>query len=133
MNTISYPESAPALEPGTTYFWKVEAEIMLDTSESELSSFEILSDEETKALRTGLDSLETMYAEGEHEANYHYLLGSLYAQHGVLGDAIQAFEWIAENHSDSPLAHRILGNLYAEIGRKDAAIKSLQKAVDLTQ
>ena len=132
-NTMSYPESAPTLEPGTTYFWQVEAEAMLDVSRSEMSSFEVLSEEDSKALRIGLDSLELMYTESEQEANYHYLLGSLYAQYGVFGDAIQSFEWIAENHSDSPLAHRILGNLYAEIGRKDAAINSLQKAVDLTQ
>jgi len=130
---VSYPDEAPILSPGETYFWRVEAEDMLDVTESSLTSFEIVSAEEGDALEAGLTSLQDMYDAENRGAAYHFLVGSLYAKHGVYGDAISAFEWIAESNSESASAHRILGNLYAEVGMKDAAIKSLQRAMDLTQ
>jgi len=131
--SVLYPESAPALAAGKTYFWSVEGENILDVSESVMTSFEILTDEEQQALNSGLSSLNDMYSESFRESSYYYLLGSLYAKHNVLGPAIKAFEWIAKNNPDSPSAHRVLGNLYVETGQKDAAIASLQRAVDLTQ
>jgi|GEM_PF-736161 len=130
--SIAYPADAPALVPGTTYFWHVEAEDMLDVISSEITSFEVLTAEERKQVEAGMSEIEGMFGADNRSGEFHYLTGSLMVRHGMLGDAINAFRWIADQHPESASAHRILGGLYSEIGQKDQAIRALQKAVALT-
>lgn len=51
---LTYPADAPALESGTTYFWKVDAETMFDVVESEVTSFQIMDDESQASFEQGL-------------------------------------------------------------------------------
>jgi len=131
--SLDLPSDVPALEAGQTYYWEVTGEAMLDEVSSGLMSFEIMDATSQTALDEGIASLEEMYAGEELGSAYYYLLGTLYAQHGALGEAIGAFEWIAEHHPASGSVHRILGNLYAEAGMKDDAIRALKKAANLSE
>jgi len=131
--TLDLPADVPALEAGQTYYWEVTGEAMLDEVSSGLMSFEVMDAASQTALDEGIASLEEMYVGEELGSAYYYLLGTLYAQHGAIGEAIGAFEWIAEHHPASGSVHRILGNLYAEAGMKDDAIRALKKAADLSK
>jgi len=126
--TWTWPDSAPKLERGTTYFWRVEADDMLDTVASPLASFVVLTEEEHRALDAARTDLENLF-EGLDNGEAAYLLGSVYARHGLLADAISIFSSIAARNPESAAAHRILGSLYADAGMKDEAIQSLQRAV----
>lgn len=126
--TWSWPASAPELAPGTTYFWRVEADDMLDTVSSPLSSFVVLTDAERSAVESARADIENLFG-GTEGGEADYLLGSVYVKHGLLADAISIFASIAERNPESATAHRILGSLYADAGMKDAAIQSLQRAV----
>ncbi len=124
----TWPASAPTLSPGTTYFWRVEADDMLDTVASPLASFVVLTDSERTQVAEARTDIENLFGESD-SADAAYLLGSVYARHGLLADAISIFSAIAERNPDSAAAHRILGSLYADAGMKDEAIQSLQRAV----
>ncbi|PIQ62460.1 MAG: hypothetical protein COV99_05750 [Bacteroidetes bacterium CG12_big_fil_rev_8_21_14_0_65_60_17] len=124
----TWPAHAPELTAGTTYFWRVEADNMLDTVASPLASFVLLPTDERRAVEHSLADIENLFSGGtDNQADY--LLGSVYVKHGLLADAISIFSGIAERNPQSAAAHRILGSLYADAGMKDEAIQSLQRAV----
>jgi len=61
------------------------------------------------------------------------VLGAFYINQGLLQDAINEFQIIAEVNVDAPLPHEILGSLYSDVGNKDKAIEELQKALSLAK
>lgn len=130
---ITWPNSAPALEPGVTYYWQVEAEDMLDVVASPLYSFEIASEETAASIQSSRARIESMFDGQTDSSEYWYVLGTYYAGQDLLGDAVIAFNRIATQHPQSASVHRILGGLYSQTGQKDAAIQALQKAVNLSQ
>ena len=125
---VAYPADAPALTPGETYFWKVEAEDMLDVVESELASFRIMDTETEASLKTGLAELDGLTPASERGASFQFLLGNLYASHGAYDQAIAAFETIAASYPGAVSVHRILASLYSETGNTAKALKALEKA-----
>lgn len=130
---IAYPASAPTLEPGVTYYWQVEAEDMLDIVSSPLYSFEIADAATAASVDANQSRIQSMFDGQSGSSEYWYVLGTYYAGQDLLGDAVLAFNRIAEQHPQSASVHRILGGLYNQTGQKDAAIQALQKAVSLSQ
>ena len=129
--SIMYPADAPVLEPGQTYFWKVDAETLFDVVESEVTSFQIMDAETQASLDQGLEDLARL-SEDAGSASYQFLLGNLYANHGALGQAIDAFENIASAHPDAESVHRVLASLYTEIGKTKKAVSALERAHELS-
>ena len=127
---MAYPEDAPVLEPGVTYYWRVEGEALLDTTRSGLVAFEVVAPDEVARLNEAEADLMGRMEEGDAR---DFLLGSFYAKQGLHAEAITVFERLAERQPDAPLALEILGKLYYETGRKDLAVKSLQKALDVSR
>ncbi len=130
---LAYPASAPALQPGVTYYWQVEAEDMLDIVSSPLYSFEIADEETAASVEANQTRIRTMFDGQTDSSEFWYVLGTYYAGQDLLGDAVLAFNRIAAQHPQSASVHRILGGLYSQTGQKDAAIHALQKAVTLSQ
>jgi hypothetical protein len=130
---LNYPADAPALDPSLTYYWKVEGEEMLDVTQSELVSFQVLSAERLEALKQAEANIKETFGDAADAASRDYMLGSLYAKEGLSAEAITAFKRIAATHGDSAFVQEILGKLYYETGEKDLSIAALQRAVELGQ
>jgi len=128
---IAYPENAPALGADETYFWRVTGENLMDSEDSKLVSFQVLSGEDQAAYESALAELNTQYPDAERGDSYLFLLGTLQAKHQVYDGAIASFERIAELHPGSAGAHQILGSLYAEVGRVADAIAATERAAQL--
>ncbi len=124
-----YPDDAPALVAGSQYVWNVEGETMLDAVSSQLTPFEVLSDEEETIVAEGLGGISDAMAGAADETTRDYLLGAFYVDHGLLFDAVDAFSRIARRHPDAALVHEILGNLYYDLGLKDEAVAALKRAL----
>jgi Tetratricopeptide repeat len=131
--SLIYPENAPTLSPGNTYWWRVEGEDMLDVTSSDLSTFSVLSEAQLEAVVEAETQIDALFADGENRASHDFLLGSFYAKEGLAGNALAAFERIAETHPESTLLYQILGKLYSETGQKDRSIAALQRAIELEQ
>lgn len=125
---IAWPADGPVLTPGETYFWKVEAEAILDVVESELASFRVMDSDTEASLRAGLSELESLSDTDREGASYQFLLGNLYARHGAYAQAIDAFEAIAAAHPNAANVHNVLASLYAETGNAAKAIQARERA-----
>lgn len=127
---VTYPDDAPALEPGKEYVWQVTGIAMLDEIGSEMAPFAVVDDATRTTVREEADGIRTMFTDDSDASSRDYLLGALYAREGLINEAIQAFSRIAERHPDSPIAHEILGKLYYDMGMKDEAIQALHNALE---
>ncbi len=128
---IVYPDDAPALVAGETYFWRVTGENLMDSEDSKLVSFQVLSADEQASFEAALAELDAEYAPDQRGDSYRFFLGTLQANHQVYGGAIASFEHIAKLHPGSANVHQILGSLYAEVGRVADAIESIERAAEL--
>ncbi|NNE68862.1 MAG: hypothetical protein HKN29_00710 [Rhodothermales bacterium] len=132
-NLLAYPSNAPTLEPGVTYFWRVEGEEMLDVTRSELVQFEVMAADDVESLKNAESSIREALSSPDSETSRDFLLGSLYARHGMNAEALDVFSRIAEGQGESAMLLEILGKLYYETGRKDLAVESLQRALELSR
>ena len=130
---ITYPTTAPALQPGVTYYWRVEGEEMLDVTRSELVQFEVVAPEEIEVITKAEAGIRAAFSDESAAASRDFLLGSFYAKQGLNAEALAVFTAIAQVQGDSAMLHEILGRLYYETGRKDLAVQSLKKALELSK
>lgn len=131
--SLTYPATAPTLEAGVTYYWRVEGEEMLDITRSELVQFEILPSEEVVSISAAEASIREALSGDETATSRAFLLGSLYARNGLNAEALEIFSGIAKVQGESAMLLEILGKLYYETGRKDLAVESLQRALELSR
>lgn len=131
--SATYPADAPALEPGTAYFWQVEGDDLLNPVASQAVPFEVLSADRLAAVEAREASIRATFGDAADGSDYRYVLGAYYAKEGLLDAAIVSFLQIAERHPESPLAQEILGKLYEDVGLKDQAIGSLRRSLLLRQ
>ncbi|MFT4604561.1 MAG: tetratricopeptide (TPR) repeat protein [Rhodothermales bacterium] len=130
---LSYPTTAPALQSGMTYYWRVEGEEMLDMTRSELVQFEVMAPEEIDGITQAEAGIRAAFSDDSAAASRDFLLGSFYAKQGMNAEALATFRGIAKTQGDSAMLHEILGRLYYETGRKDLAVQSLKKALELSK
>lgn len=128
---LTYPDTAPVLQPGTTYFWHVEGEDMLDMVASPMVSFEVLGESDRERIRSGMEQINALFDGPEPTASQLFMIGSMYVKTGLMSDAIVTFKQITEVYPSSPMTYEILGKLYYEIGLKDEAVRALQTAIAL--
>lgn len=129
--SIAYPEGAPELAADETYFWRVTGENLMDSEDSRLVSFQVLSGDAQVSYEAALAELNAQYGPDERGDSYLFLLGTLQAKHEMYDGAIGSFERIAQMHPQSANVHQILGSLYAEVGRVADAIQSSEQAAEL--
>lgn len=126
---LAYPESAPALAAGAQYLWKVEGEEMLDVVSSQMTPFDVLTDDEQAAVTAGLEAIGEALSGEADDTTRDYVMGAFFADNGLKFDAVAVFSRIAARHPDAALVHEILGNLYYDLGLKDEAVAALKRAL----
>jgi hypothetical protein len=129
---MKYPEGEKSLTAGESYFWNVEGEYLVETDKSSNHKFTVLTPEKSGEVSEHETVIRNTFIENPECSSLHSVLGAYYIDMGLLQDAIQQFQAVAEINADAPLPHEILGSLYSEIGEKDKAIEELQKALALT-
>jgi len=65
------------------------------------------------------------------DADAHQLLGNIYAQSGMLADALQQFKAVQRLRPSDTVPHRQLAQLYEQMGQFDDAIRELNAALAL--
>ncbi len=125
--TLSYPGEATALVPGVDYLWKVVGEDLLDEVGSDVYQFRVLSAEDLDSIASAEISLAEQYADGS-KSNYHFLLGSLYADSGLLAEAAREFNALVQRYPRSILAHELIAEVYVSMGQVNLALNSLRIA-----
>jgi len=125
--SLDYPSSAPKLDASIEYLWQVTGEDMLDEEKSAVAKIRVLSSArvgEIEQAETDLSSLNGTQSTG----NYRLLLGSLYAEAGLLDEAVDQFKSLATQYPDSQLPFELLATVYTEMGRTDLAMNALKMA-----
>jgi hypothetical protein len=128
---LEFPGEEPALEYGSSYFWNVEGEDLINSFRSLNQKFTVLSKEKILEIKKEEQNLLGMFTDDPGNSSLHSLLGAYYASSGLLEDAISEFEMVRDANPDATLPHEILGGLYSDVGKKDLAIAELQKALML--
>ena len=130
---MKYPEDEEPLDYGGSYFWQVEGIGLFDSFKTRSVGFTVLSQKEVEQVELQEEKVNKLFNEDSNSSNSIFVLGSYYTKKGLVQNAIDHFEIIANMHPNAPLPHQILGKLYKTIGLKDKAISELQKAVELSQ
>ncbi len=126
---LDFPEDEPGLEYGTSYFWNVEGEDLINSFRSLNQNFTVLSYDKIIEIKNEEQKLLGMFTDDPGSSSLHSLLGAYYASSGLLEEAIHEFEVVRDANPDATLPHEILGGLYSDVGIKDLAIAELQKAL----
>ncbi len=125
--TLTYPGEATSLVPGVDYLWKVSGEDLLDGVSSEVYRFNLLSAEDLDSISSAETSLADLYREAS-SSNYHFLLGSLYADAGLFEDAVEQFKALIQIYPGGVLAHELIAKVYVSRGQIDLAMSALRLA-----
>lgn len=126
---LDFPEDEPGLEFGTSYFWNVEGEDLINSFRSLNQKFTVLSNDKIIEIKKEEQNLIGIFTDDPGSSSLHSLLGAYYASSGLLEDAIREFELVRDANPDATLPHEILGGLYSDVGKKDLAIAELQRAL----
>jgi uncharacterized protein DUF928 len=114
--TFRYPETAPPLEPGKTYFWTVEATTMVGVQPSAPVGFVVVSEEARKELADGLGMIPDgdSYQAGVKRAKF-------LTDHRLWYDALAAYSELIAKHPEKAELYEQRGTIYAQV----AATQSL--------
>lgn len=128
---LEFPGDESGLEFGTSYFWNVEGEDLINSFRSLNQKFTVLNEEKIYEIKEEEKKLSGLFSDDPGNSSLYSLLGSYYAKEGLLEDAIRAFEQVRDANPEATLPHEILGGLYSEVGKKDLAIAELKNALML--
>jgi hypothetical protein len=130
---ITYPDREPALGTGVDYKLIVETIGPNSRSSSEEPGlglgFSVLSSTERKLVLEEQKQLEHL---GLEEGPTQYLIGHLYASHGLNAEAIQRLEAVAKKFQ-VPATERLLGELYLTVALPRQAEAHYLKSLELSQ
>lgn len=126
---VTYPESAPALEAGTTYWWRLKSTdpLRFPPIVTAAVPFEVLAPADASALRA---SLATIEKDDSRPSSYHFLRASLYFRYGLMDAAITETIQAIEGDEENPTLHSILARLYAETGRTQKALGQYNRILE---
>ncbi len=109
-NSYRYPETAPPLEPGKTYFWTVEATSMLGVQPSAPVGFVVVSEEGRREIADGLgmtgsgDSYEGALARAK-----------FLTDHRLWYDALAAYTELIAKYPQKAELYEQRGTIYAQL------------------
>jgi len=129
---LSYPEDAPALEPGTAYSWTLETTdpLKFPPLRSQAAFFEILSPEDDEKLVAALDECAQSEGNKASVSAEHVVRASLYFEYNLLDDAIAETKEAIAVDPENPALRSILARLYAQTGRSAEALDEYNKLQD---
>jgi hypothetical protein len=129
---IAYPADAPALRPGVSYLLLVQDDSGRSSREEDLPGlgFRVLAPEEAEPIQSDVERLRALSLPSEAAS---FALAHLYAGHGLIAEAVDLLEALAESGSQEPAVYRTLGNLYHRIRLERLAEASYLQAVELAE
>ena len=126
---LEFPEDEQGLQYGSSYFWNVEGEDLINSFRSLNQKFTVLNEEKIYEIKEEEKKLSGLFSDDPGNSSLNSLLGACYAKAGLLEDAIRAFEQVRDANPEATLPHEILGGLYSDVGKKDLAIAELKEAL----
>ena len=107
--TLRYPESAPALEAGKSYFWTVEATTMLGVQPSAPVGFVVVSEDGRKEIAEGLGAIAgDSYESGLARAK-------LLTDRRLWYDALAAYSELIGKYPEKAELYEQRGTIYAQV------------------
>src|SRR5277367_4818655 len=107
--SFTYPETAAALKPGSTYSWKVQPEVDLMGGTSDSVLMVIAGGTEREQIAASLAAI-TQTGEAGDRAR-----AKVYFDKRVWYDAAHAYSILIAAHPDDPDLHRMRGTLYDQV------------------
>ncbi len=107
--SFTYPETAAALKPGSTYSWKVQPEVDLMGGTSDSVLMLIAGGTEREQIAAALAAI-TQTGEAGDRAR-----AQVYFDKRVWYDAAHAYSILIAAHPDDPELHRMRGTLYDQV------------------
>lgn len=107
--SFTYPETAPALKPGSTYSWSVQPEVELMGGASDSALIVIAGGTERDAIANALAAI-TQTGEAGDRAR-----AQVYFDKRVWYDAAEAYSILIAAHPDDAELHRMRGTLYDQV------------------
>jgi hypothetical protein len=113
-NSLAYPESAPALEPGHVYFWELVSTDPLQFPPLRADAFfEIIATADAGKLEAALAQVP-----GDDGRAYHLLRASIYYEFAMIDQAISETELAIASGEEDESLETILARLHAERSQK---------------
>ncbi len=111
---LIYP-GQPALEPGVSYLLVVEDENGKSSQDEGRKGlgFEVLVDSEAQPVQTSVERITELGLSDEAET---LALAQFYAGHGLITEAVEILETLAETGSQQAAVHQALADLYTQTG-----------------
>ncbi len=128
---LPYPEMQPPLEAEVGYLIQVTARMAQaeQSRSSEAVLVTVLSAAEVEQVRQFEAQIEGLGLSGE---SARFFLAAYYADQELYDEAIVELVSLAEE-APSPPAHRLLGDVYLDVGLDDEAAQSYRDACELAQ
>ena len=109
--SYQYPETAPSLEPGRTYFWSVETfSELLTSSPSDPVGFIVLSTEEMQAVKKALAKIQE-----QDPFRLGIARAQVFTDQRLWYDAIGVYTELIAQYPDRPELYDERGMLYAQL------------------
>ena len=128
---LQYPDNAPKFEAGQSYKLIVAISNEQNSGNEAANGlgFSVLSSRERKLVLEEQSQLERL---GLDEGPTQYLIGHLYASHGLNAEAIQRLEAVSKKFM-VPATERLLGELYLTVELPRQAEAHYLKSLELSQ
>jgi hypothetical protein len=125
---VIYPASAPALEPGTRYFWQLETA----GQPMQQAEFQMLPPAEAARVRESLDALTPASLPGYPPSSIALMRAGYVLRDGLYADARRELLTALAADPDEPTLHLLLGQVYDTIGLGEMAQREFIEARDLS-
>jgi hypothetical protein len=125
---ITYPASAPALEPGVRYVWQLETE----GQPAQQTEFQVLPAGEAQRVRESLDILVPASLPGYPPSSVALMRAGYVLREGLYADARRELLTALAADPDEPTMHLLLGQVYDTIGLGELAQREFIEARDLS-
>lgn len=127
-NKLTYPPDAPPLQPGVDYSLVIKVESGSSSNEEESPvTFRVLDARDADDVRS---ASALIYQQQLPEETKSLLLAYLYSGYYLRAEAIELLEPLAAK-SQTPAVHRLVGDLYRQVGLASLAEPYYLKAVQL--
>jgi hypothetical protein len=126
---LTYPSSAPALEPGVRYTWQLEP----TGQPMQQTEFLILAPADASRARELLDLLSPASLPGYSASSVAMMRAGFEMRDGLYADARRELMTALATDPDEPTLHVLLGQVYDSVGLAELAQREFIEARDLSR
>lgn len=126
---LTYPSSAPALEPAVRYTWQLESA----GKPMQQTEFQILAPADAARARESLDLLSPASLPGYSASSVAMMRAGFAMRDGLYADARRELMTALASDPDEPTLHLLLGQVYDSVGLGELAQREFIEARDLSK